>query len=235
VALIDDPTAVTTVRRDWVADEYAARGLKRELRRLARRARRRWLRTLAYALASAALVAGAAALAPSRYASRVVFRVTPPADAALRDYVRSVVSARAHADVEVARGDEDPTRSSRLVIGCRGSDAQAVYRTATQLGRLVAAADARGHALTLIDPGHLDAPATSRAALCGWLALCAFLAALPLCGSAVAAFDARVYDLDDIRRLELPAMGAVRRFDGDNAGALVARLRNEGRDRIPRW
>jgi hypothetical protein len=259
--LIDDPTAVTTVRRDWAADEAAAPGVWRELERLGRRARRRWLRTVAYALACAALVVGAAASRPRSYASRIVFRVTPAADARLRDYVTGVVFRRAqlaaviarvgrypspaardsglgvdalreHVDVDVGRSGDDPPGSARLAVTFRGDDAQKVYDTITQLGLLVVDAQPRGRRFEVVDAGHVEPEGIGRVALLAWLGLCAWLLALPLCAVAVAAFDPRIYDLDDVRRLGLPTVGAVRPFEGDNAGALAARLRDDGRGRI---
>lgn len=85
----------------------------------------------------------------------------------------------------------------------------------------------------LIDPGHIEPQGLSKRALLTWLGLIAFVLALPLCGIGVGAFDPRVYDLGDVRRLGLPTVGAVRHFDGDNAGALVERLDGDGRARIP--
>jgi uncharacterized protein involved in exopolysaccharide biosynthesis len=84
----------------------------------------------------------------------------------------------------------------------------------------------------LIDGGRVEPEGMSRRTLLALLAVVAFLVTLPLCAIGVGAFDARVYDLDDVRRLGVRTVGAVRRFDGDNAGALVARLRDEARARI---
>jgi hypothetical protein len=52
----------------------------------------------------------------------------------------------------------------------------------------------------------------------------AFVVALLLSAVAVGAFDPLVYELEDVERLGLPALGALRGFDGDNAGALASRL-----------
>ncbi|HEX9104414.1 MAG TPA: hypothetical protein VF997_19520, partial [Polyangia bacterium] len=73
----------------------------------------------------------------------------------------------------------------------------------------------------------------SRRALLTWLGIVALFLALPFCGIGVGAFDPHVYDLADVRRLGLPTVGAVRHFDGDNAGALVDRLDDNARARIP--
>jgi hypothetical protein len=79
----------------------------------------------------------------------------------------------------------------------------------------------------LIDPGHIEPDGLSRRALLTWLGAIAFLLALPLCCIGVGAFDPHVYDLDDVRRLGMATVGAVRRFEGDNAGALVSRLASD--------
>jgi hypothetical protein len=366
--MIDDPTGVTTVRRDWVGEEKAAPGMGRELKRLASRARRRWLRTIGYTLVCSALVVGAAARKPRSYASRVAFRVTegsiesktqPRTNGKLRDYVASVVFSNSHLlsvikehdlypslmardptiavesmrddiDVEVWRNEfavktaeDDPARTARVAVTFHGNNAKVVFETVSHLGRLIreseqhsriaqaesalrladdqveqshqlvesrkraivehelarsrakapeeglrlvieqrglekslpraekllAEAETRReqtymrlqlekHALgikwEMIDPGRIEAPGLSKRALLTWLGIIAFLLALPLCGIGVGTFDPHVYDLEDVRRLGLPTVGAVRHFDGDNAGALVDRLRDEGRARLTR-
>jgi len=366
--MLEDPTSVTTVRHDWVGDEKAAPGMRRELKRLYRRARRRWLRTVGYTLVCAALVVGAAARKPHSYASRIAFRVTesalesktaPRTNGKLRDYVASVVFSNSHLlsvikehnlypslmardpsiavesmrddiDVEVWRNEfavktaeDDPARTARVAVTYHGNDAKVVFDTVTHLGRLireseehsrVAQAESalrladdqveQAHALIeqrkqaivdtqlarsrakspeeglrlvielrgfekslpraevllaqaetrrdqaylrvqlekhalgikweMIDPGRVEAPGMSKKALLTTLGILAFFLALPLCAIGVGCFDPHVYDLEDVRRLGIPTVGAVRHFDGDNAGALVDRLRDEGRARIAR-
>ncbi len=278
--MIDDPTAVTTVRRDWAGDEAAAPGAWRELERLGRRARRRWLRTVAYALLCSLLAVGAAARRPRSYASRVAFAVreggtgaaaVPRTHGALRGYVGDVLfsssrlasvirrqdlypalrardpklaveTMRDHLEVEVGRDDSPlPGAASavRLAVTFHGDDPEKVYQTVEQLGRLVAEsppprAREAGGRWVMIEPARIAPAGPSRRALLGWLGLCAFLLALPFCGIGVGAFDAHVYDLDDVRRLGVATLGALRDFDGDNAGALDSRLRDEDRARIHR-
>jgi hypothetical protein len=55
-----------------------------------------------------------------------------------------------------------------------------------------------------------------------------FLLALPLAVIFVGAFDRRIYDLDDVRRLGVSALGHVARFEGDNIGALKSRRADGG-------
>jgi hypothetical protein len=79
----------------------------------------------------------------------------------------------------------------------------------------------------LIDPGRIEPEGISRRALLILVGSLMFMLALPLCVIVVGAFDARVYDLEDVRRLGLTTVGAVRRFGGDNVGALADRLRDD--------
>jgi len=244
------------------------------------------------------------------------------------DPSRAVESMREDIDVEVWRNYfalphtiDDPARSARLAVTFHGKDAQTVYDTVTQLGRLITESEqhqrvaqaeaalrfseaqilsaqelvntrrqelianqlrreqvrtteaglqlaleardlekaipratklleqaearreqaymrvqlekrALGLRWEMIDPGRVEAAGMSKRTLLAWLGALAFLFALPLCAVGVGAFDPHVYDLDDVHRLGLPTVGAVRHFDGDNAGALVARLRDEGRARL---
>ena len=246
-----------------------------------------------------------------------------------RDPSLAVDSMRDDIDVEVWRNyfalprtADDPARSARLAITYHGNDAQKVFDTVTDLGKLVAESEQRSrvvqaeaalrladdqvettqalveqrrrqiiekqherdlarapevaldlliqqrilekalpraeallaevearrehlymraqlekHALGLrwemIDPGRIEPKGMSRRTLLTWLGIIAFVLALPLCAIGVGAFDPHVYDLGDVRRLGLPTVGAVRHFAGDNAGALVDRLRDERHDRIP--
>jgi hypothetical protein len=59
-------------------------------------------------------------------------------------------------------------------------------------------------------------------------ALLAFLVLLPLGGLVLGALDERVYDGEDLRRLQLPVLGHVPRFAGYQAGSLAGRRRRDG-------
>lgn len=115
---------------------------------------------------------------------------------------------------------------------------QLLAQVETRREQLYMRAQLEKHALGLkwemIDPGRVEPKGISKRALLTWLGVIAFVLALPLCGIGVGAFDPRVYDLADVRRLGLPTVGAVRHFDGDNAGALVERLDGDPRARIGR-
>lgn len=84
----------------------------------------------------------------------------------------------------------------------------------------------------LVDPGRIEPQGMSKRTLLTIVGVLVFLLALPICLIAVGAFDARVYDLEDLRRLGLEPVGAVRHFGGDNVGALVDRLRDEAHARM---
>ena len=51
----------------------------------------------------------------------------------------------------------------------------------------------------------------------------AFLIVFPLAALGFGAFDPRVYDPDDVRRLGLVPLGHVRAFVGDDVGSLMSR------------
>jgi hypothetical protein len=59
------------------------------------------------------------------------------------------------------------------------------------------------------------------------LGLIVFLLVLPLVGIAIGAFNSRVYDLDDVRRLGIEPLGQVPSFPGDEVGTLESRLRRD--------
>jgi hypothetical protein len=86
-----------------------------------------------------------------------------------------------------------------------------------------------GLSFELIDPGRPAQLGISRPRELGQLGVIVFLLVLPLCIIAVGAFDPRVYDLDDIRRLGLLPIGHVARFPGDGVGSLDERRRDGDR------
>jgi hypothetical protein len=87
----------------------------------------------------------------------------------------------------------------------------------------------------LVDPGQAARLGWSKPRELATVGAIVFVAALPLAVLFVGAFDARVRDADDVRRLGLEPLGALERFAGDNMGALDARLRRRdgARARVP--
>lgn len=61
------------------------------------------------------------------------------------------------------------------------------------------------------------------------LSLVCFLFVLPLCAVGVGAFDQRLHDPEDVRRLGLPVVGHVPRFAGGRVGSMNARRRAAGK------
>jgi hypothetical protein len=59
-----------------------------------------------------------------------------------------------------------------------------------------------------------------------------FFVILLLVGIAVGAFDSRVHDVEDVRRLGWEPLGHVRAFDGDGVGSLNERLRRADDDEV---
>jgi hypothetical protein len=231
---IEDPSAITTVRHDWAGDEAALPSAWSEIARLGRRARRHWWRTLLYALGCSALAVVAVARHPPAYVSRIVLRASegpgraaPRGDGALRDWVVRSSSARLAGAGEALAVEAWPP--ARVAVTLRGNDAQKIHDDLTELGRSLTdwRADPRQHTRPLrwelVDRGHVAPARPGGALLLVLVGVLAFLVALPLSAAGVGAFDPRVYDLDDVQRLGVSTLGAVRRFDGDNAGALASR------------
>jgi hypothetical protein len=236
-----DDTGGTTVRPGWAGDEAALPGTWAELLRLLRRGRRRWLRTVVWSLLLAAAVAALAAQLPRVYRSRALVRVDAGA-VVPGDVGRAVLSDAQLGAVVVAHGlyprargqkeaiaamraDLDVTLDGqRLAISWRGDDAERVFQVVRDLGQIVA----DEQRWVLADPGHADRGLDRPTRLLA-VGLVSFFVGLPLVGLGVGAFDRRIYDADDVRRLGMMTIGTVRGFEGDNAGALVARLTSRDR------
>jgi hypothetical protein len=79
----------------------------------------------------------------------------------------------------------------------------------------------------LIDGGRVATPGPSKKLVLSLLAVLGFCSMLPLVMMGVGGVDDRVYEVEDVRRLGLVALGALPRFCGDDRGALEERLRAE--------
>jgi hypothetical protein len=135
-----------------------------------------------------------------------------------------------------------PERALELVIEERGLE-KALARAEIMVDktdamreraymRLQLEQHALGMRFDLIDAGRVAPEGMSRRLLLLVLGVVVFLLALPLSAIAVGAWDDRIYDTEDVRRLGLGVVGAVRRFDGDEAGSLAERLRAERHARL---
>jgi hypothetical protein len=150
-----------------------------------------------------------------------------------RDPTRAIEQLRDDLELQVWRTDVEqrhpearPTRSTRVTVAYHGRDRDQVFAVAQHLGRLITdqwEKRAMGR-WELTEPGHVEHEGLSRDALYALVALVAFVLSLPLAAILVGAADARIYDLADVKRLGMPTIGAVRSFEGDNAGALAERL-----------
>lgn len=99
---------------------------------------------------------------------------------------------------------------------------QLVLRDALERSRL-------GMRFELVDPGKVARVGVSKPRQLAFIGVLAFFVLLPFAGMAAGAFDSRIYDAEDVRRLGLSVVGHVRAFPGDNVGALEARLAPERR------
>ncbi len=81
----------------------------------------------------------------------------------------------------------------------------------------------------LVDSGRVERLQSGRAGALALLGVALFALLLPLVTIAVGAFDPRIYDGDDVRRLGLVMVGRVDGFSGDGRASLVER-----RGRAPR-
>lgn len=91
------------------------------------------------------------------------------------------------------------------------------------------AAEELGLRFTVVDERIPRAPESRRNFLV-MLGVAAFCAFLPICIMTFGAFDSRIHDADDVRRLGFPVVGHMPGFKGDRVGSL--RDRSARRDRV---
>ena len=127
--------------------------------------------------------------------------------------------------IEEARTLERAISRGELIV-----QAGEVQRERAYLRRQLARR-ALGMSWELTDGGRIEPLGTDRWTLLGILAAVLFLVSLPLAAVVVGASDPHVYDPADVKRLGLTVVGAVRPFNGDNAGALETRLNPDDRRR----
>ncbi|MCG8417329.1 MAG: hypothetical protein MJE77_05225 [Proteobacteria bacterium] len=61
------------------------------------------------------------------------------------------------------------------------------------------------------------------------LAMVCFCIFVPICAIGFGTFDSRIHDLEDVTRLDMPAVGHVPSFEGDRVGSLKSRIGRAGR------
>jgi hypothetical protein len=76
----------------------------------------------------------------------------------------------------------------------------------------------------VIDPGRVPQVVVSSTLRLVVLGFMTFIFGLPLAGTAVAAFDLRIYDLEDLRRLGFEPFGHIPAFAGYRHATLNDRL-----------
>jgi hypothetical protein len=84
----------------------------------------------------------------------------------------------------------------------------------------------RGLLFELVDHGAAaEPPVLTRRAVIALVGLLCFLALIPLLSIVIGAFDPRILDLEDVRRLGLAGLGQIAAFDGDDLGSMKLRRR----------
>ena len=124
-----------------------------------------------------------------------------------------------------------PTNSVRLA-SVRGRIESLLYeksltnRAVSNLGlRTHVEGKELGLRFEIIDPGRRPKVIISNTTRLVLLGFFSFLILLPIAGVGVAAYDLRVYDADDLRRLGLDPFGHVPAFQGHRQGTLNDRLK----------
>jgi hypothetical protein len=120
--------------------------------------------------------------------------------------------------VEIARLGKEINSSSEAVRKARESKRRADLSYAMDQGGV-------GLLFQIVDERPPPPPPDQRevAIRLAMLSLVCFLFVLPLCAIAIAAFDQRLRDREDVQRLGLPVVGHVPAFDGDDVGSMRAR------------
>ena len=77
----------------------------------------------------------------------------------------------------------------------------------------------------LIDPGRAPRVLLTHAGYLAVVGVVVFFFLFPIVTIGVGAFDIRVYDEDDIRRLGIAYFGSIPRSPGGQMGALIVRLK----------
>ena len=94
--------------------------------------------------------------------------------------------------------------------------------------RSLAEGEELGLSIEVIDPGRIPPVQISSTLRMVVLGVLTFVLSLPITGTAVAAYDLRVYDAEDLKRLGLLPFGLVPAFPGYRRATLHERLRRSG-------
>ncbi len=140
-----------------------------------------------------------------------------------RDPSLAVEALRSDLEVDVWRTD-----SARIGLSYRSDNPDRAVVVVQHLARLLSERKLEqsqpGLLFEVTDPARAARPGSPRPRELVTLAAILFALLLPLAGIAAGAFDSRIYDAQDVRRLGLEAVGHLDPFPGDNVGTLEARL-----------
>ncbi len=138
-------------------------------------------------------------------------------------------------ELAIAERDQDLARLPGLrtraaTLATEWQDALASFKSVeggTDFDALQAAVNAAGLALEIeiVDERRPNIETGSKLPTLITTGFVALLIILPLCGLVVGAFDAKVHEADDVRRLALPLVGHVPAFPGDTVAAPAWRRR----------
>lgn len=155
------------------------------------------------------------------------------ADAAAELRQRLSAARAEQAALQLRVGESLPEQAARDVVRLRNVTAdirdlerQLAQASASdvQLGlRQRLEASAMGLRFEVVDNGRIPEVMLSKTAQLGLLAVIALLFLLPVVGIGVGAFDARVYDADNLRRLGIEPFGHIPAFPGHGGASLAAR------------
>ncbi len=112
----------------------------------------------------------------------------------------------------------------RVIADARRLDALTKARAQVDLRRNLN--NAQSAQLVQIVDQQVPAPHNPRPIKLAILAFAVFFFTFPMAAMGVAAFDSRIYDTNDIRRLGVEVVGNVPAFDGSEVGTLTARRRS---------
>ncbi len=77
-----------------------------------------------------------------------------------------------------------------------------------------------------VDWGKVPPPKVANWAMAAIVSVLIFIIIFPFIGAVVAAFDSRIYDLWDVERLGMNALGHIPTYQGDTFGSLASRQRH---------
>ena len=157
-------------------------------------------------------------------ATRVVDQLGREADHDREEMTRRVValtratrkSERTILQIEIAQLQRGLRHSELMLSRAQEQKSAFAMRVELEKRRL-------GMTFTVVDWGKATKVQRRKAVSLGIIGVVAFFLALPFAAVAIGAFDSRVYNTDDVRRLGIEVVGHVPHFPGDHVATLAAR------------